>query len=273
MNVLVVSTYELGHQPLSAATSTASLLAAGHQVRCVDVAVDTLSADDVDWAERVALSVPMHTAMRLALRVADTVRARRPGLPLCFFGLYAGMAGDLTVTSPTDAIIAGEFEPGLAAWAGGGDPGPVVQLGRSEARIPDRRLLPELGRYTRLAVAGEQRPVGSVAASRGCSHRCRHCPVPVVYDGRVRPVAEDAVLADVDQLVAAGARHISFADPDFLNAPHHARRVMVAVHARHPDLTFDATIKVEHLLRSPRHAPRVGRGRLCVRGQRLRVGQ
>ena len=92
-------------------------------MRCVDVAVDTLSADDVDWAERVALSVPMHTAMRLALRVADTVRARRPGLPLCFFGLYAGMAGDLTVTSPTDAIIAGEFEPGIAAWAGGGDPG------------------------------------------------------------------------------------------------------------------------------------------------------
>jgi hypothetical protein len=75
--------------------------------------------------------------------------------------------------------------------------------------------------------------------------------VPVVYDGRVRPVAEDAVLADVDQLVAAGARHISFADPDFLNAPRHARRVMAAVHDRHPGVTFDATIKVEHLLRYP----------------------
>lgn len=249
MKVLVVSTYELGHQPLSVATATAALLAAGHQVRCADVAVGTLSADDVDWAEGVALSVPMHTAMRLALRVTGTVRARRAGLPLCFFGLYAGTAPDLTVTSPTDAVIAGEFEAGVVAWAGGGAPGPAVQLGRSEARVPDRRLLPELGRYNRLAVAGELRPVGSVAASRGCSHRCRHCPVPVVYDGRVRPVAEDAVLADVDQLVAAGARHISFADPDFFNAPHHARRVIAAVHDRHPDLTFDATIKVEHLLR------------------------
>ncbi len=248
MKVLVVSTYELGHQPLSAATGNASLLAAGHQVRCVDIAVDTLSADDVDWAEGVALSVPMHNAMRLALRVADKVRARRPGLPLCFFGLYAGMAGDLTVIASADAIIAGEFEPGLAAWAGGVNPGPAVQLGRSAAWVPDRRLLPELGRYTRLAVAGEQRPVGSVAASRGCSHRCRHCPVPVVYDGRVRTVAEDVVLADVDQLVAAGASHISFADPDFFNAPQHARRVLVAVHDRHPELTFDATIKVEHLL-------------------------
>jgi hypothetical protein len=255
VKVLVVSTYELGHQPLSVATTAAALLATGHQVRCADMAVGTLSAEDVDWAEGAALSVPMHTAMRLALRVAGTVRARRPGLSLCFFGLYAGTARGLTVTSPSDAVIAGEFEAGVVAWASGGDPGPAVQLGRLEARAPDRSLLPELGRYTHLAVAGELRPVGSVAASRGCSHRCRHCPVPVVYDGRVRPVAEDAVLADVDQLVAAGARHISFADPDFLNAPRHARRVMAGLHDRHPDLTFDATIKVEHLLRYPEVLP------------------
>lgn len=251
MNVLVVSTYELGHQPLGLATSHAALVAAGHQVRCVDVAVETLSADVVDWAERMAFSVPMHTAMRLALRVAETVRARRPGLPVCFFGLYAGTAGNLTVTGPADAIVAGEFETGLVNWAGGGEAGSAVQLGRRPTRVPDRRLLPELTRYAGLAVAGERRAVASVAASRGCSHRCRHCPVPVVYDGRVRPVAEDAVLADIDQVVAAGARHVSFADPDFFNAPHHARRVLAGMHDRHPALTFDATIKVEHILRHP----------------------
>jgi radical SAM superfamily enzyme YgiQ (UPF0313 family) len=255
VRVLVVSTYELGHQPLCAATATAALLGAGHEVRCVDVAVDTLDSADVDWAGRVALSVPMHTAMRLALRVVETIRARRPGLAMCFFGLYAGMGRELTVTSPADAIIAGEFEAGLVAWAGGADPGAAVQLHRSEGRVPVRELLPELERYTRLVVAGEERLVGSVAASRGCAHRCRHCPVPVVYDGRVRRVEEAAVLADVDQLVAAGARHISFADPDFLNAPHHSRRVVAAIHRRHPDLTFDATIKVEHILRYPDALP------------------
>ena len=68
-------------------------------------------------------------------------------------------------------------------------------------------------------------------------------------------MAEDVVLADVDQLVAAGAGHISFADPDFLNAPHHARRVIAAMHDRHPGITFDATIKVEHLLRHPGALP------------------
>ncbi len=203
MRALLVSTYELGHQPLSLASAAASLLAAGHEVRCADVAVGVLSADDVDWAEGAAFSVPMHTAMRLALRVAGAVRERRPGLPLCFFGLYAGMAGDL-VGNPPAAAVAGEFEPGVVAWADGTGPGAAVRLGRFPARVPERRLLPDLDRYTRLAVGGELRLVGAVAASRGCSHRCRHCPVPVVYDGRARPVAVDVVLADVDQLVAAG---------------------------------------------------------------------
>ncbi|MHB1930882.1 MAG: CUAEP/CCAEP-tail radical SAM (seleno)protein [Acidimicrobiales bacterium] len=255
MRVLVVSTYELGHQPLGAASAAAALLDAGHEVRCVDVAVDVLDPSDVDWAERVALSVPMHTAMRLALRVAETIRARRTGLPLCFFGLYARTGRDLTVTAPADARIAGEYEAGLVAWAAGGDPGAAIQIKRATSRIPAREHLPGLGRYTRFAVAGEERLVGSVAASRGCSHRCRHCPVPVVYDGRVRPVDEDTVLADIDHLVAAGARHISFADPDFLNAPHHSRRVIAGVHRRHPEVTFDTTIKVEHLLRQPDALP------------------
>ncbi|HEX4220364.1 MAG TPA: CUAEP/CCAEP-tail radical SAM protein [Acidimicrobiales bacterium] len=251
MRILLVSTYELGHQPLHVAMPATALLAAGHDVRCVDVAVDPLDPASVDWADRIAFSVPMHTAMRLALRVAETIRTRRPETPLCFYGLYAPVSRDLTVRSAADAVIAGEYEPGLLAWAAGQDPGPAIQLTRVGARVPSRHLLPSLERYTRLAVDGDERLVGSVEASRGCSHRCRHCPVPVIYDGRVRPVDASAVVADVDQLVAAGAGHVSFADPDFLNAPLQARRVVAAVHERHPDLTFDCTTKVEHILRHP----------------------
>ncbi|MGH9080811.1 MAG: CUAEP/CCAEP-tail radical SAM (seleno)protein [Acidimicrobiales bacterium] len=251
MRTLLLSTYELGHQPLHAAKATRALLDAGHEVRCVDVAVDALDAEDVDWADRVAFSVPMHTAMRLALRIAESIRARRPEVPLCFYGLYAPVSRDLTVRSAVDAVIAGEYETGLVAWIDGEDPGPTIQLGRVRAGVPARHLLPPLDRYTRLAVGGEERLVGSVEASRGCSHRCRHCPVPVVYGGRVRPVDLAVVVADVDQLVEAGARHVSFADPDFLNAPLHARRVVAAMHQRHPNLTFDCTTKVEHILRHP----------------------
>jgi len=96
VRALLLSTYELGHQPLQAAKATSALLAAGHEVRCVDVALDALDADDVDWADRVAFSVPMHTAMRLALRVAEAIRGRRPELPLCFYGLYAPVSPDLS---------------------------------------------------------------------------------------------------------------------------------------------------------------------------------
>lgn len=249
MRVLLLSTYELGHQPLGLAKSAAVLRAAHHEVRCVDVALDRIRFDDVDWAERVAFSVPMHTAMRLALQVATSVRARRPELPLCFFGLYAAVSRDLTIQFPVDAVIAGEYESGLVAWADGANVGPAIQLSRRPALLPARDLLPTLDRYTHLAVGDEQILVGSVEASRGCSHRCRHCPVPVVYDGRVRPVDEATVVADVDQLVSAGVRHVTFADPDFLNTPRHSRRVIDAIHQRHPELSFDCTVKVEHVLR------------------------
>jgi radical SAM superfamily enzyme YgiQ (UPF0313 family) len=246
-----VSTYELGNQPLGLAKPAAALEAAGHQVRCVDVAVDPIPVAEFDRADRVAFSVPMHTAMRLALQVADSVRTRRPELPVCFYGLYATVSRDLTVRSPSDAVIAGEYETGLVDWVNGLGAGPVVQLARGGARLPVRHRLPALDRYTRLAIGDRERLVGSVEASRGCSHRCRHCPVPVVYDGRVRPVEEATVVADVDQLVAAGAGHLTFSDPDFLNAPHHSRRVVSAIHSRHPGLTFDCTVKVEHVLRHP----------------------
>jgi hypothetical protein len=69
-----------------------------------------------------------------------------------------------------------------------------------------------------------------------------------VYGGRFFAVPEEVVLADISALVAAGAAHVTFADPDFLNGPAHARRVVEALHARFPALTYDVTVKVEHLL-------------------------
>jgi hypothetical protein len=73
--------------------------------------------------------------------------------------------------------------------------------------------------------------------------------VPVIYDGRIRIVDVDAVIADVGQQVEAGAQHLSFGDPDFLNGAQHARRVVDALHHDFPELTFDCTVKVEHILR------------------------
>src|SRR5262249_3064737 len=83
----------------------------------------------------------------------------------------------------------------------------------------------------------------------GCRHMCRHCPIPAVYAGRFFAVPADVVIADAAQQIAAGARHLTFADADFFNAPKHARAVARGIHALDPLVTFDATIKVEHILR------------------------
>jgi hypothetical protein len=214
VKVLLVATYELGQQPGAVGAAAAHLRAEGHEVRAIDVSLDPWAPALVDWADEVAFSVPMHTATRLARDLA-----REIDRPVRAFGLYAAQCHDFA--TPVD-------------W---------------DAPVPARDLLPPLERYAQLEIRGEQRLAGAVVATAGCAHRCRHCPVPVVFDGRVRRVDEDAVLADIAQLVAAGARHITFGDPDFLNAPPHARRIVAALHQRFPDITFDCTVKVEHVLR------------------------
>jgi len=80
-----------------------------------------------------------------------------------------------------------------------------------------------------------------------------------VYNGRFRIVPPDVVLADIRQQVAAGARHVSFGDPDFLNGPTHAMRVVRALHDEFPDLSYDATIKIEHLVQSAHLLPELRR--------------
>ncbi|HXF94768.1 MAG TPA: radical SAM protein, partial [Gemmatimonadales bacterium] len=67
------------------------------------------------------------------------------------------------------------------------------------------------------------------------------------------------VIADIRQQVAAGARHITFTDPDFLNGPTHALRIARALHDAFPGTTFDFTAKVEHLLRHRRLLPEFAR--------------
>lgn len=250
MRILLVSTYELGHQPLHVASPAARLGAAGHEVRALDLGVQEWDDELAAWADAVAISVPMHTAMRLGVDAARRVRAAHPGTSLCFYGLYAPVGRDLT-DGLGARVIAGEYEQALVDWAGGAAaPGPIVELarGREDFALPARELLPPLDRYAHLEWNGERRVAGYVEATHGCAHRCRHCPVPTVYDGRFRVVAADTVVRDIARLVDGGARHITFGDPDFLNGPRHALTVVRAMHERFGELTWDATVKVEHVL-------------------------
>ncbi|HYN14440.1 MAG TPA: radical SAM protein, partial [Terriglobales bacterium] len=90
--------------------------------------------------------------------------------------------------------------------------------------------------------------VGYTEASRGCKHRCRHCPIVPVYKGKFRVVGREVVLEDIRRQAGAGAQHITFGDPDFFNGPTHAAEIVQALHREWPELSYDVTIKVEHLL-------------------------
>jgi len=281
-DVLLLACYELGHQPLSLAWPAAVLRRAGVPVTAVDLAVEPFPRAAAARARFVGISVPMHTALRLGVHAAQDVRALNPQAHICFYGLYAWLNADYLLATVADSVLAGEIEEELAGWVAGGEwrvaggespflregpregmiedplPNPLPEgegtgrrpppiLTRLSLPTPDRAGLPSLDRYARYVDGGVARLAGYVEASRGCLHTCRHCPVVPVYGGRFFVVPAETVLADIRQQVAAGAEHITFGDPDFLNGPGHVLKIARALHAEFPRLTFDFTTKVEHI--------------------------
>jgi radical SAM superfamily enzyme YgiQ (UPF0313 family) len=246
--ILVVSCYELGRQPVAAAGAMAALEGAGFAPAAQDVSVEKLSDEALSRAELVLISVPMHTALQLGVRVA--AKAREARARVAFFGLYATLNAEHLRERHGD-FVAGENPDELVEIARAIEearaPQPVARRKRDTA-IPSRGSLPLLDRYAKLSWHGEERLVASVEASQGCKHLCRHCPIVPVYRGRFVAVPQETVLADVEQQLARGASHVSFGDPDFLNGPTHALRIACELHRRWPQVTFDATIKIEHLL-------------------------
>ena len=260
LRVVLLATYELGRQPFGLASPAAWLAREGCDVRCVDLSVDELDSSSCATADLVAFHLPMHTATRLAARVLSRVRALNSRAHICFYGLYAPLNEGHLRELGGQTILGGEFETGLVSLVRrleSGRPGeqtePVVSLERQQFPTPDRSGLAELQRYAGLQLAsGERRTVGYTEASRGCKYLCRHCPVVPVYGGRFRIVQPETVLEDIRGQVARGAQHITFGDPDFLNGPRHALAIVESVHEEFPGLTYDITVKIEHLLKHRR---------------------
>src|SRR5213592_1050757 len=86
-----------------------------------------------------------------------------------------------------------------------------------------------------------------------------HCPIVPVYEGRFFIVPVEVVLEDIRRQVRAGATHITFGDPDFLNGPGHSLAIVRAMRAEFPSLTFDFTAKIEHILRRRELLPDLAR--------------
>jgi radical SAM superfamily enzyme YgiQ (UPF0313 family) len=258
VSVLLISTYDLGRQPFGLASPAAWLRRGGFDVVALDLSRDKLTPQTLAGATFVAFYLPMHTATRLALPVIDRVRAINPSATICAYGLYAPLNQDLLRERGVSVVLGPEAEADLvdvvrllslesaAALTSQARPAGLARLPFIQ---PDRAGLPDLDRYASLQMPdGSRKIVGATDATRGCKHRCRHCPIVPVYDGQFRVVPVDVVLADIRAQVGAGATHITFGDPDFFNGPTHARRIVEALHAEFPSVTYDAIIKVEHLL-------------------------
>jgi radical SAM superfamily enzyme YgiQ (UPF0313 family) len=268
--VLLVSCYELGHQPLNLASPFAHLGAAGFRPAAADLAVEELDDDAIRAARLIAISVPMHTALRLGARLAERIRGVNPEAHVCFFGLYATLNADYLLDGLGDFVVGGEYERALVDLAraldAGASPETVPGIGTRSRPTPpvleriapvpvDRSSLPALRRYAGLERDGAIVRAGYVETTRGCRHTCGHCPITPIYGGRFFAVPREIVLADARSQIRAGARHLTFGDPDFFNGPTHGLRICRALHDEFPALTFDVTIKIEHLIQHRRLVP------------------
>ncbi|HSF09431.1 MAG TPA: CUAEP/CCAEP-tail radical SAM protein, partial [Nitrospirales bacterium] len=269
--ILFVSCYELGHQPLGIAQPMGFLQQAGFSPVGLDIAVDTIDEPALRLARFVGISVPMHTALRLGVRVAELIRAINPACHICFYGLYASINAEYLLQELADTVVGGEYEIPLRSLIEALDRGqdanhhegvsssdrvvvpylkrPYSTTSTTSQPIPSRTGLPMLDQYARLEENGTERLVGYVETSRGCLHLCLHCPIVPVYEGRFFLVPEAVVLEDIRNQVHAGATHITFGDPDFLNGPGHSLSIVRRMHEEFPHLTFDFTAKIEHLLK------------------------
>jgi radical SAM superfamily enzyme YgiQ (UPF0313 family) len=284
VKVVLISTYELGHQPFGLASPAAWLRRCGAEVTCLDLSRQSLQEEAIRAAGVVAFYVPMHTATRLAIPLIEPVRRLNPRAHLCFYGLYAPVNEAYLRDLGVETILGGEFEGALAEMVtrlahgeaaedkpGGSDARAnegsgsnenaskrgkaiashgAISLERLNFIPPERSGLPPLHQYAHLLMPeGGFKVAGYTEASRGCKHLCRHCPVVPVYNGVFRIVQRDIVVEDIRRQVDAGAEHVTFGDPDFFNGPAHALAIVEAMHREFPQLSYDVTIKIEHLLR------------------------
>ena len=250
--VLLISCYELGHRPAGLTRPLRALEAAGFSPDAIDIAVEPLDVEKVARARFIGISVPMHTALRLGVHLLHRIRETNPDVSVCMYGLYATLNAEYLLSHGVDFCLGSEASKQLVELVES-----FVKEELSEAyrdSLPIGKL-PSLEVYAQFEDKDEVRTVGYTETTHGCKHLCTHCPIPPVYKGKFLAVNKETVLDEIQEQVIEGATHITFGDPDFLNGPMHGLRILRAMHETYPNLTFDFTTKVEHILKHRKHFP------------------
>jgi radical SAM superfamily enzyme YgiQ (UPF0313 family) len=208
-------------QPPLGLMTVAALLPASWKKRLVDTNVDRLRDRDLDWADVVLFS-GMHIQRESLVAIVEQCRAR---------GLRTIVGGPIASSVPAfelraDHVVIGEAETliaGLAQDLERGTAKPVYQADERPALgaspLPDISLI-KMHRYSTMAVQ----------YSRGCPFNCEFCDIIEIYGRRPRTKSVTQVLAELDQLRAAGWRESVFiVDDNFIGNKARAKELCVAL--------------------------------------------
>src|SRR5216684_4487233 len=152
VNIVLISTYELGRQPFGLASPAAWLRKRGHKVVSLDLARQSLDEAAIADAQLIAIYLPMHTATRLAAQLIPQLRKQNPSAHLCCYGLYAPMNVAYLRALGVTTILGGEFEEALVqlserlatngTQAVAQPSEPLISMARLQFEVPDRSGMP-----------------------------------------------------------------------------------------------------------------------------------
>jgi len=240
LKILLLSFYDLGKQPKIISELYKKLDNGSNQIDIIDYSIEEkdLTLDNYDV---LGIYASMHTASVLA---EQYLRDRKLPNKLFVFGLYANVFSEMfSDFQSIHSFDSDELESLLQ-----------VQLNPNYSykhTVPDRTILPSITDYSHIVDGSNNLIAGSVETTYGCKHECTHCPVPIEFKGMFKTFGTEKIITDVTNQVEEGAKHISFNDPDFFNGPKHALKILQLLNEKHPSITYDSTIKVEHILKYP----------------------
>ncbi|NUU75247.1 MULTISPECIES: arsinothricin biosynthesis radical SAM protein ArsL [Paenibacillus] len=270
MKVLLVSNFEGGYQPMTVATALTALLHADFDVSVLDTYVEGIDEGRFLDQELIAISIPLFDAVQAATELTQIIRQVNPKAHITYFGQHATINASRLAGKYSDSCVCGEWERPLVNLAKylSGDTDCTLDgvligrdalqgkeihpyMSRDHLSVPTRHMLPPLYKYPQKQInklLGSEQIVGSTEIARGCHHKCLYCSVYAAYEGKVILVSESIVLQDVRNLVEGGMTHLSFIDADFFNAKYHGIKILRQLHEDFPDLTYDFTTRVDHIL-------------------------
>ncbi len=238
MKILLTSFYDLGKQPKIIAEIVDRYNSSEIDFDFFDFSVEDQNIDLENY-DVLGIYAPMHTATILSI---EYIKDKKLPNKMFTFGLYGSVLEDFNSSIRYIKDIESDE---LALFLEINDDHQFSL----KNNIPNRQIFPDISNYAHLVDGSNNLIAGSVETTYGCKHSCTHCPVPISFNGSFKTYSLEKIVSDVENQVKQGAKHISFNDPDFFNGPIHALKILESLNEKFPSITYDSTIKVEHIIK------------------------